>query len=73
MELSVGFSYWSRWTQLDISRCFQLFFDSETYDNWTWFMTHLQRAIGDLPLLTVSNDACKGLENVVKDVFPLAE
>jgi hypothetical protein len=36
-------------------------------------MTHLQRAIGDLPLLTVSNDACKGLENVIKDVFPLAE
>jgi hypothetical protein len=49
------------------------FFDSETYDNWIWFMTHLQRAIGDLPLLTVSNDACKGLENVVNDVFPLAE
>jgi hypothetical protein len=36
-------------------------------------MTHLHRAIGDLPILAVSTDACKGLENVVKDVFPHAE
>jgi transposase-like protein len=36
-------------------------------------MTHLQRAIGDLPLLAVSTDAYKGLENVVKDVFPHTE
>jgi hypothetical protein len=46
------------------------FFYSETHENWTWFMTHLHRAIGDLPLLVVATDACKGLENVVKDVFP---
>jgi hypothetical protein len=49
------------------------FFDSETHENWTWFMTHLQRAIGDLPLLAFSTDACKGLEMAVKDVFPHAK
>jgi hypothetical protein len=36
-------------------------------------MTHIQRAIGDLPLLAVSIDACKGLENIINDVFPHAE
>jgi hypothetical protein len=36
-------------------------------------MEHLRRAIGDPPLFVVSNDACKGLENVVKVVFPHAE
>jgi hypothetical protein len=49
------------------------FFDSETHDNWTWFMTHLRRALGDLPLLAVSTYACKGLENAVKEVFPHVE
>jgi transposase-like protein len=36
-------------------------------------MEHLRRAIGDPPLLVVSSDACKGLENAVKDVFPHVE
>jgi hypothetical protein len=36
-------------------------------------MIHLRRAIGNLPLLAVSTDACKGLENAVKDIFPHAE
>jgi hypothetical protein len=36
-------------------------------------MEHLRRAIGDPPLLVVSSDACKGLENVVKIVFPHIE
>jgi transposase-like protein len=49
------------------------FIDLETLKNWTWFMEHLRRAIGDPPFLAVSSDACKGLENVVKDVFPHAE
>jgi transposase-like protein len=49
------------------------FFFTRRHENWTWFMTHLQRAIGDLPLLAVSTDAYKGLENVVKDVFPHTE
>jgi transposase-like protein len=49
------------------------FFDSETHENWTWFMIHLRRAIGNLPLLAVSTDAWKGLENAVKEVFPHAK
>ena len=49
------------------------FIDGETTDNWTWFMTHLHKAIGDLPVLAISSDACKGLEKAVKDVFPQAE
>ena len=49
------------------------FIDGETTDNWTWFMTQLHKAIGDLPVLAISSDACKGLENAVKNVFPQAE
>jgi hypothetical protein len=49
------------------------FIDSKTQDNWTWFMEHLRRAIGDPPLLVVSSDACKGLENAVNVVFPHVE
>ena len=36
-------------------------------------MTQLHKAIGDLPVLAISLDACKGLENAVKNVFPRAE
>ncbi|XP_066358573.1 uncharacterized protein [Miscanthus floridulus] len=49
------------------------FIASETTDNWTWFMEQLKKAIGDPPLLAVCSDACKGLENAVKNVFPNAE
>jgi zinc finger SWIM domain-containing protein 3 len=49
------------------------FFGSETQDNWTWFMENLRKAIGDPPLLVVSSDACKGLENAVKAMFPHVE
>jgi transposase-like protein len=49
------------------------FIDSETQENWTWFMDNLRKAIGDPPLLAVSSDACKGLENVLKVVFPHIE
>jgi hypothetical protein len=49
------------------------FIDFETQENWTWFMEHLWRAIGNPPVLVVSSDACKGLENVVKVVFLHAE
>jgi hypothetical protein len=48
------------------------FFYSKTHENWIWFMIHLRRAIGNLPLLAVSTDACKRLENAVKDIFPHA-
>ena len=49
------------------------FFQSETTDNWTWFMQQLHKAIGKQPHLAISSDACKGLENVVKSVFSTAE
>jgi hypothetical protein len=49
------------------------FFGSETQDNWLWFMENLRKAIGDSPLLAVSSDSCKGLEDAVKAVFPHVE
>jgi hypothetical protein len=49
------------------------YIDGETDDNWVWFMSQLKKAIGDLPLLFVCTDACKGLENSVKLVFPQAD
>lgn len=49
------------------------FFDAETTENWNWFMSQLKKAIGDPPVLAVCTDACKGLENAVKNVFPNAE
>ena len=49
------------------------FIAQETTVNWTWFMEQLKKAIGDLPLLAICSDACKGLENAVKNVFPNAE
>ena len=48
-------------------------FQSETTDNWTWFMQQLQKAIGEPSHLAISSDACKGLEKAVNDVFPRAE
>ncbi|XP_047948887.1 uncharacterized protein LOC125194687 [Salvia hispanica] len=48
-------------------------FESETNEDWIWFMEQLRRAIGSPPHLAICSDACKGLENAVKAVFPLAE
>ena len=48
-------------------------FDSETEDNWKWFMTQLHRAVGFLKGMVIMTDACKGLETAVGDVFPQAE
>lgn len=49
------------------------FFDAGTSKNWTWFFEQLQKAIGNPPVLSISSDACKGLENAVKKVYPWAE
>uniref|UniRef100_A0A453EDQ5 SWIM-type domain-containing protein n=1 Tax=Aegilops tauschii subsp. strangulata TaxID=200361 RepID=A0A453EDQ5_AEGTS len=49
------------------------FIESENGDNWAWFMNQVKKAIGDPPVLVVCTDACKGLENAVKKVFPQAE
>ena len=49
------------------------FIESENGDNWAWFMNQVKKAIGDPQVLAVCTDACKGLENAVKKVFPQAE
>ena len=49
------------------------FIESENGENWAWFMSNLHRAIGHMPTLAISIYACKGLENVVKEVFPHAK
>jgi hypothetical protein len=36
-------------------------------------MEQLKKAIGDPPLLAICSDACKGLENALKNVFLNAE
>jgi hypothetical protein len=48
-------------------------FDSETEENWGWFLEQLQKVIGDVPNLVICSDACKGLETAVGKVFPNAE
>jgi transposase-like protein len=46
------------------------FFDSETKENWIWFMKQLSKAIGHLDNLAICTDACKGLEAAVAQVWP---
>jgi transposase-like protein len=48
-------------------------FQSEIEASWIWFMMQLKRCIGPMSPLAIHTDACKGLENVVKVVFPHAE
>ena len=45
------------------------FFDSETKENWTWFMEQLSKSIGPMENLAIYTDACKGLEAAVAKVF----
>ena len=49
------------------------FVDGETDENWTWFMSQLNRALGHVSPLAICTDACKGLENAVKKIFPHAD
>ena len=48
-------------------------FETETDNNWLWFMQLLKKAVGCPPGLVISTDACKGLENVVGAAFPVVE
>ena len=48
-------------------------FQSEKEPLWTWFMMQLKICLGPVSPLAVHTDACKGLENAVKIVFPHAE
>jgi transposase-like protein len=45
------------------------FMDSETKDNWKWWMSQLHKVVGDLPKLSICSHAYKGLLNAVRDVF----
>ena len=49
------------------------FFQSETKENWIWFMEQLAKALGPVEHLAICTDACKGLEAAVKQVFPRVE
>ena len=49
------------------------FFDSETKENWTWFMEPLSKSIGPIENLAICTDACKGLEAAMAKVFPNSE
>jgi transposase-like protein len=48
-------------------------FDSETNDNWIWFMSRLKKAIGSPLGLAISTDAGQAIMAVVAEVFPQAE
>ena len=47
--------------------------DSETNENWVWFMGRLKEAIGSPPGLTFSTDCGQAVMNGVSEVFPEAE
>jgi len=48
-------------------------FDSETNDNWIWFMTQLREAIGAPRGLAICTDAGQAVMAGVAEVFPQAE
>jgi hypothetical protein len=48
--------------------CFRVF-DSETTENWIWFMSHLREAIGSLRGLTICTDAGQVVMAGVGEVF----
>ena len=47
--------------------------DSETNENWVWFMERLKEAIGTPVGLTFSTDCGQAVMNGVSEVFPQAE
>ena len=47
--------------------------DSETNENWVWFMQRLKEAIGSPVGLTFSTDCEQAVMNEVSVVFPEAE
>ena len=47
--------------------------NSETNENWVWFMERLKDAIGTLEGLTFCTDCGQAVMNGVSEVFPNAE
>ena len=47
--------------------------DSETNENWIWFMERLKEAIGTPPGLTFCTDCGQAVMTGVSEVFPTAE
>ena len=47
--------------------------DSETNENWVWFMERLKEAIDTLEGLTFYTDCVQAVMNGVSEVFPNAE
>jgi transposase-like protein len=52
--------------------CFGVF-DSETNENWSWFMNRVKGAIGSPKGLAISTDAGQAIMHGVSEVFPEAE
>jgi hypothetical protein len=52
--------------------CFGVF-DSETNENWEWFMQRVKEAIGSPRGLTICTDAGQAVMHGVGEVFPMAE
>ncbi|MQL74236.1 hypothetical protein Taro_006589 [Colocasia esculenta] len=44
--------------------------DSETYDNWVWFLQNLKKALLSDRRITFLSDRGKGLNEVIPDIFP---
>jgi transposase-like protein len=47
--------------------------DSETNENWSWFMEKLRAAIGTPPSLVICTDAGQAAMGGVKEAFPIVE
>jgi hypothetical protein len=48
-------------------------FDSETSENWEWFLERLREAIGTPNGLAICTDAGQAIMGAVEKVFPTAE
>ncbi|MQL75384.1 hypothetical protein Taro_007788 [Colocasia esculenta] len=44
--------------------------DSETYDNWVWFLQNLKKALLSDRRIAFLSDRGKGLKEVIPDIFP---
>lgn len=47
--------------------------ETESVDNWTWFLQNLRPVLGFPEGLAIRTNAYKGLETAVENVFPEVE